>query len=293
VTLGSGTFVQLNVTNATGGAITQFTGALAIDFPAQSSAFVPLYSEDGTTWRTVPRLDNPDLPAGQPDGYYRHADGSITIFTRHATVWALVKPPATVVGLHATALADGNVRVAWRGATAGLGVKAYQVFRDNHLVATVRTTRTTVGLHGLHVAAFRVRAVDQAGTVGPLSKTARVRARAVTHLGGSVARATVTRGAAAVVLRARIRLDAPSKLTISVLSSTGRRMSLLAGSTVGARVQHATVQFLRASTHAGQVPVVLRLPTAAIHRGGVYRLWITGLAPGRAPTPLVYVFHGP
>jgi hypothetical protein len=293
VTLGAGTFVQLNITDASGAAITQFTGALAIDFPSQLGSFAPLYSEDGTTWRTVPQLDTPDLPAGQPDGYYRHADGSITVFTRHASVWALVKPPTTVGGVHATALADGNVRVSWHAATAGLGIKGYQVFRDNHLVATVRTTRTTVGLHGLHVATFKVRAIDQAGTLGRLSAIARVRARVVTHVGGTVAQASVVRGSAAVVLRAQLGLDAPSAVTISVLTASGQRVPLLPGSRVGLRVQRTTVQRLRTTTHAGHVPLVLRLPTAAVRTGDVYRLWITGLTAGRKPTPLVYVFDGP
>ena len=89
----AGSFVQLEVKDSSGAPITQFAGALALDFPAPSKDYVPLYSEDGIHWQTVPRLATPSLPDGQPDGYFVNADGSITILTRHATVWALAQPP--------------------------------------------------------------------------------------------------------------------------------------------------------------------------------------------------------
>ena len=82
-----------------GNAITQFPGVLALDFPVQPTNYVPLYSEDGIHWRTIPKLDSDALPDGQPDGYYLHDDGAITILTRHATVWTLAQPPSLSGGL--------------------------------------------------------------------------------------------------------------------------------------------------------------------------------------------------
>jgi hypothetical protein len=39
---------------------------------------VPAYF-DGTSWQPIPQLSSPSLPAGQQDGYFVNADGSIDV----------------------------------------------------------------------------------------------------------------------------------------------------------------------------------------------------------------------
>lgn len=285
---GAGSFVQLQIHDAAGNPVTQFEGVLALDFPRPAKAFLPLYSEDGTRWRTIPALSNPELAAGQPDGYYTHSDGSITIFTRHATVWALAQRPATVGRVRATPLANGSVRLAWRASVAGLGIQSYRIFRNGRAVATVRTTRTTVGLHGLHAASFQVRATDRGGHPGPLSPAVRARARLVTRVGGSA----VTRSGRQLVLHAQLRIDAAAHVAISVLAADGARLPLLTGTRVGGS-RPAPTSLVRLRLPAGQAPLVLRLPRSAVHAGDVVRIWVTASAPGRKPRPLVYVVTAP
>jgi hypothetical protein len=283
----AGSFVQLQVKDAAGAPVTQFAAPLAIDFPAPSKDYVPLYSEDGIHWETVPKLATDELPDGEPDGYFVHADGSITILTRHATVWALALPPTSVGRVKATPLPSGTVRLGWHGALAGLGLEGYQVFREGHLVATVRTTRTTVGLGAARSATFKVRAVDRAGQLGPFSPAVRARARAVTAVGRPAARLT----GRTVVVTAQVRLDAAARVSASIRAADGTPVPLLAGSSLGGRPGAGAS--VSASAGAGVVRVTLRVSRSALHRGAPYTLRVGVVVRGRTAPPLAETFAGP
>jgi hypothetical protein len=181
-----GAYVELSVVvESTGAAIHSFEGAVAIDFPAEAApdlgrSLLAAHSQDGITWTTIPRLASPSLPAGQPDGWFMHADGTVTIFTRHATLFALAAPAAKVAGVRGRVRANGLVALSWKPSQAGLGLRSYRILRDGRLVKSVRagTTRTTVGRPGAgRTARYRIAAVDAAGHAGPASIPVTVRGR--------------------------------------------------------------------------------------------------------------------
>jgi hypothetical protein len=137
------TVVDLTVTSAaTGAAITSFTAPLVIHFPAPEAG-TPEYSRDGSSWTPIPELHSPLLPAGQADGYYRDADGSTDVYTRHATEFALLAP-AAAVGITAR-LRGGTLTLSWRPATGGGTIVRYLILLDGTTVAS--TPATTISLH--------------------------------------------------------------------------------------------------------------------------------------------------
>ncbi len=85
------TIIQLTVTDAAGNPVTQFAKPLRLRISASEADNVPAYSQDGTSWRPIPRLTSLPLPPTQEDGYFVNTDGSIDIYTRHATFFGLVK----------------------------------------------------------------------------------------------------------------------------------------------------------------------------------------------------------
>ncbi len=85
------TIIQLTVTDAAGNPVTQFAKPLKLRISASEAGHVPAYSQDGTTWRPIPRLTSLPLPPTQDDGYFVNTDGSIDIYTRHATFFGLLK----------------------------------------------------------------------------------------------------------------------------------------------------------------------------------------------------------
>ena len=284
----AGTFVQLEVEDASGNAITQFPGVLALDFPVQPTNYVPLYSEDGIHWRTIPKLDSDALPDGQPDGYYLHDDGAITILTRHATVWTLAQPPSSVGRLNATSLPVRRVHLGWHAAKAGLGVRVYQVLRDGKLVATVRTTRTTVALGPARRATFRVRAVDQAGERGPLSAPVTAEARIVTAIGVPTAHRT----SGAIVVSSWVQLAEPARLSVSVQTSEGRWVRVLRGSVVaGKHVGGGRIAI--ANAKRGYVRIVVRLAPGSLRPGFTGTLRVGATRPRVTTPPLAQRFTAP
>lgn len=83
-----GDVVSVTVTAADGTPIHTFSLPLEIDFPNADPSFVPSTSEDGVTWRAIPLLPSPSLPAGQADGYVR--DGTtIRVFTHHLSLFGI------------------------------------------------------------------------------------------------------------------------------------------------------------------------------------------------------------
>jgi hypothetical protein len=176
------TVVQVNVTTDSGQAVTQFAAPLVLHVSAFAPGQVPAYSHDGKTWTTIPRLDSPVLPAGQPDGYFVNADGSIDIYTSHATLFGLLvdtqapsKPTVqarlTGLKLRLTVHAKDNLKLA-----------SYQVRLNGKLVK--RTMHAYVALPA-RAGAYQVVAVDAAGNESKASATVRLaRAAGKLHLQG-------------------------------------------------------------------------------------------------------------
>ena len=166
------TTVQLTVTDSSGVQIHQFAAPLVIHISASQVGDVPAYSQDGKTWVTIPRLDSPNLPDGQQDGYFRNTDGSIDIYTRHATYFGLLKdsqaPSAPTLSMKAT---KAGLRLSWKGSKDNVRVTGYVVSLNGH--GYKATTRATV-LLPLKAGLYVVRARDASGNVSKASTTVRV-----------------------------------------------------------------------------------------------------------------------
>jgi hypothetical protein len=77
--------VDLVIKDASGNEVHHFPAPLDVTFTNPGANFQPAYSEDGVTWIAIPKLAGTTLPAGQQDGYYVDADGTVHVLTMHAT----------------------------------------------------------------------------------------------------------------------------------------------------------------------------------------------------------------
>ena len=165
--------VQLSVTEMDGSTLDSFAAPLVLHFPAGSGS-VPAFSADGTTWSTIPQLASPALPAGQSDGYYVNADGSIDIYTMHATYFGVVSPLApTAPDAPVASWRNGALALTWTGVTDGLlPVAKYEILLDGKVVAT--STGTSIRLRTFtpgKPSRFTIVGVDPLGQDGAVSAT--------------------------------------------------------------------------------------------------------------------------
>jgi hypothetical protein len=166
------TTIQLTVTDGSGTKVTSFLEPIIIHIPASAASGVPAYSEDGITWVTIPQLPTPSLPDGQPDGYYRNADGSVDIYTRHATLFGLLEDTQAPTAPTLRARVDSNkLYLLLKGAKDNVRVASYQVLFNGHQL------KTTV--HGYLVlparaGRFQVTATDTAGNKSKPSAAVKV-----------------------------------------------------------------------------------------------------------------------
>lgn len=163
------TVVELTVTNADGTSAHEFGAPLVIHISAGSSLAVPAYSQDEKVWTAIPALSAPDLPAGQRDGYVRNADGSIDIYTRHATYFGLLSDTQAPTAPKLTGRVSGRtLRLSWSGAGDNIRVTGYVVSRNGvDYKAGVRT----VLVLPLEAGRYRVAALDAAGNKSKQSAT--------------------------------------------------------------------------------------------------------------------------
>ncbi len=133
------TIIQLTVTDAAGNPVTQFAKPLKLHISASEADNVPAYSQDGITWRPIPRLTSLPLPPTQEDGYFVNTDGSIDIYTRHATFFGLLK---------ATKFKISSVKVGLKALTStvvlpGRGALAQIVTRKSATGAVLTVCKTS------------------------------------------------------------------------------------------------------------------------------------------------------
>jgi hypothetical protein len=166
------TTIQLTVTDGSGTKVTSFLKPIIIHIPAGAVSGVPAYSEDGITWVLIPELATPSLPDGQPDGYYLNADGSVDIYTRHATLFGLLKDTQAPTAPTLKARVSGNkLYLLLKGAKDNVRVAGYQVLFNGHRLKTT--------LHGYLVlparaGRFQVTAIDTAGNKSKPSAAVKV-----------------------------------------------------------------------------------------------------------------------
>jgi hypothetical protein len=71
--------------------ITEFDTPIHLEFPNGTPLGIPSYSQNGLLWIALPKLEKNELPAGQKDGYFRDANNTVHIWTRHLTYFAILK----------------------------------------------------------------------------------------------------------------------------------------------------------------------------------------------------------
>ena len=157
--------MQVNVVATDGTPVTTFSAPLIVHLSSVTPGFQPAYSHDGVKWTFIPRLSSPSLPAGQLDGYYRNADGSIDIYTLHATFYGVVEdvaPPSRVLHLGARVY-KGHLRLHWTGShdNVALGRYVVRLYRSG-----LRAAHTTQATLVLRPGTYYVVAVDNSGNVG-------------------------------------------------------------------------------------------------------------------------------
>ncbi|HZO95950.1 MAG TPA: glycoside hydrolase domain-containing protein [Gaiellaceae bacterium] len=177
--------VQLSVADATTLApVRTFAGTVALAFLPQPDPVVPVYSTNGSTWKRVPAIEAESLPPGVRAGYTRAEDGSFTVRTEVAGIFALVpdltppSPPREVSGRFVA----GRLLLSWRAAADRNGpVRGYEITLTNRPVASLPAGArrgTVAGFRPKAPSVFRVVALDAAGNASRPSKPVVVLPRA-------------------------------------------------------------------------------------------------------------------
>jgi len=109
------TVLNLTVEGAGGAPETHFAKPLVLHIASPGTGTLPAYSHNGTSWHLIPKLASPSLPAGQADGYFVEANGSIDIYTRHATEFATLRDTVgpTAPPSFGASYARGALRFSW------------------------------------------------------------------------------------------------------------------------------------------------------------------------------------
>ncbi len=154
------TTIQLTVTDMDGNAVTQFGAPIKLHISTSKVGDVPAFSQDGITWTPIPRLFFLPLPPTQGDGYFLNADGSVDIYTWHATFFGLLKDTQkpSVPKVKAR-IAGSKLRLLVR-AKDNVKLAKYRVLFNGRVV---KVTRSGYLVLAARAGTFRVVAVDTAG----------------------------------------------------------------------------------------------------------------------------------
>jgi hypothetical protein len=161
------------VATSSTGPVTNLQAPMKIHIGASQGNFVPAYSQDGTSWKTIPRLSSPELPAGQSDGYFVNADGSVDIYTRHLTFFGLLKDTQAPSKVNLVGHHTGKyIYLLLKGSRDNVRVHHYVVLRNGR---AVKTTAHGYNRLAARKGRYQVVAVDAAGNRSALSATFVVR----------------------------------------------------------------------------------------------------------------------
>ncbi len=137
-----GQAVQVTATRSSDGTLVRtFDDPLEFEFPNAPAGTSPSSSEDGLTWTPIPQLPagTTTLPPGQRDGWFRDANGTIHILSRHLTYFGVLIRPASAP-LAATVAVSPNPYLKGR-TTFGFLVR---VTKTSTVRATLRKGKSTL-----------------------------------------------------------------------------------------------------------------------------------------------------
>jgi hypothetical protein len=173
----NGYAVQLTVTDTqTATPVTRFGAPVNVHLLVPAAGLAPSFSVDGTTWKPLPHLSSPSLPAGVDAGYTLDPDGTVEILTLVPGFFGLLPDtvPPTQPQAFRGQFVKGALRLAWQGSTDNSGtIASYQVLLDGTAVSSLPGKARRVVVRGFHSATqtvYRVRAVDGSGVLGKPSR---------------------------------------------------------------------------------------------------------------------------
>lgn len=133
------TVISLTVTTGSGTAVTSFQEPIKIHVSSFPPAETPAYSHDGMSWTTIPRLFSLPLPAGQQDGYFVNPDGSVDIYTTHATLFGFLLDKQAPSKVNLKARRRGKyVYLLLKGSKDNVRVDHYVVLLNGRVVKTTK-----------------------------------------------------------------------------------------------------------------------------------------------------------
>jgi hypothetical protein len=163
--------------------VTRFNTLLAIHASSPPPGVVVGYSGDGVNWTTIRRLSSAALPVGGSSGYLVGSDGSLDIYTLVPGYFALLQDiaaPTTPSALRGH-FVKRKLALKWPASSDNSGeVAGYQITLNGASVTTVAGSARSVLLSKLKRkgrSIIRVRALDAAGNVSPLSSYVKVVAK--------------------------------------------------------------------------------------------------------------------
>ena len=167
--------LDLDVARADASVVARFAAPITIHVSPLGEGLVALFSADGTTARTLPRLQSPALPAGLDAGYLTEADGSVDILTLVPGFFGLAADTTPPAGPDAVSgrLARSALTLSWPSAADASGVASYDLLRNGEPVRALPGGSRRTVVRAFDAAAptvYRVRAVDLAGNAGRPSR---------------------------------------------------------------------------------------------------------------------------
>jgi hypothetical protein len=140
-----GVVLSLVLTDAMGKRTTSFPLPLVLHLKSPGTGITPAYF-DGTSWHLIPRLTALPLPAAQTDGYVLNADGSLNIYTHHATLFgALTHTTGTTPDAFSYAYKAGATTFTFHwDAPAFGGVVGYRLILGTKILYEGKTTSAVV-----------------------------------------------------------------------------------------------------------------------------------------------------
>ncbi len=168
------TTINLTVTDMAGNRITKFAKPMKLHISASEVGDVPAFSKDGTTWTPIPRLFFLPLPPTQEDGYFVNTDGSVDIYTRHATLFGLLKDTQKPSTPTIKARIAGSELYLRCKAKDNLKVAKYLLLFNGRVIRKVAAKNYSYMELAARVGTFRMVAVDTAGNKSKASRAIKV-----------------------------------------------------------------------------------------------------------------------
>jgi hypothetical protein len=146
ITSGYATLQIVATAISTGADVTKFAIPLELHIARAATDGIPAYSlDDGLTWTELAQLTSNSLPANLNEGYFVNTDGSMTLFTRHLTLFGIRKPtPVVEISTTTNQLELGDTSFLIISGGAGSGNIRFQTSTPK--VCAVSPTGFIVGL---------------------------------------------------------------------------------------------------------------------------------------------------